>query len=307
MNALLLSAVACCLFAACLATNDEEKPGFDYRPGSFWFGECTTGKSQSPINIDTKKAASADENAGRIHIKTMGVVSKSKVFFTGSALEVLLEEFSVPTDVTIPANAMTIGNSSTVQLGQPLAVQPLQFHLHTKSEHTLDGFYAPGELHIVTKVKDGESDYCDSQESGCLAVFGVMLSYFEDGTAANPVIDELFKFLPSKAGKENGMYDEDPFNIDDLLPASNDYYTYAGGLTTPPCSEIVTWHVFKNPVGITTKEVLDHQKLVAFGAGKDCTYTFQDVCVPPREKTNHRDVQPLNGRTVYYIPGHTKN
>lgn len=230
----------------------------------------------------------------------MGTVSRAKVYFTGTALEVTFEKFSKKAKVTIPANKMTVGNSKKISVGDPLAVQPLQFHLHTFSEHTLDGLYAPGELHIVTKVKEGESDYCDSLESGCLAVFGIMLSFQGDGHTSNSVLRKIYRVKPEEAGKDNGRYVRGHLSLDTLLPKSQAYFTYMGSLTTPPCSEIVTWHVFESAIAMSKKHFNEHQMLVAFGGGPDCEETVNKVCVPPREKTNDRDIQPLNGRTLTY-------
>ncbi|KAJ7405539.1 Receptor-type tyrosine-protein phosphatase gamma [Willisornis vidua] len=44
----------------------------------------------------------------------------------------------------------------------------------------------------------------------------------------------------------------DPFVLRELLPTSlGSYYRYTGSLTTPPCSEIVEWIIFRRPVPIS--------------------------------------------------------
>jgi carbonic anhydrase len=49
------------------------------------------------------------------------------------------------------------------------------------------------------------------------------------------------------------------FNAADLLPANRNYYTFDGSLTTPPCSEGVTWFVLE-----ATREVSPEQ-VATFG------------------------------------------
>jgi carbonic anhydrase len=66
-------------------------------------------------------------------------------------------------------------------------------------------------------------------------------------------------------------------NVADLLPSDPAYYTYLGSLTTPPCSEGVTWYVLKTPVQLSSEQV------AAFGK------------VYPM---NARPIQPLNGREL---------
>lgn len=47
--------------------------------------------------------------------------------------------------------------------------------------------------------------------------------------------------------------------LDDLLDYIDisDYYAYSGSLTTPPCSESVTWIVFRDVLAISDKQVLN--------------------------------------------------
>lgn len=238
---------------------------------------------------------------GKIDLKTLGTLSQFTVFFSGTCLEVHFDKFSKPMNLRIPANAYTIGNSRKVKHGDLLAVEGLQMHMHTVSEHTIDGSYAPGELHLVTKVKPGESDHCDAQEGGCLAVLGIRLGFKGDGYRSNAALETLFAVLPKFKGEEHGVVHHASLKLDDLLPDSLEYYTYLGSLTTPPCSEIVTWIVFPNPIRISTILVKAHQLLVATAPGDDCSFIYGGLCFPFREKANNRMIQPLYGRDVYYV------
>jgi carbonic anhydrase len=64
----------------------------------------------------------------------------------------------------------------------------------------------------------------------------------------------LWEHLPKEEGRE-----EVPANVtidpSSLLPAQRGYYTYTGSLTTPPCSEGVTWLVLKTPVDISEAQI----------------------------------------------------
>lgn len=51
----------------------------------------------------------------------------------------------------------------------------------------------------------------------------------------------------------------DTFRLASLLPDENQmerFYTYKGSLTTPPCSEAVTWILFPDPLPVSLAQVI---------------------------------------------------
>jgi carbonic anhydrase len=121
--------------------------------------------------------------------------------------------------------------------------------------------HAAMELHLVHKASDGS-----------LAVVAVML---KEGKA-NKVVNTVWSNIASEEGKENApatvMVD-----AAGLLPNKHNYYTFPGSLTTPPCTEGVTWLVLEEPV------TLSKEQIAKFAA------------IYPN---NARPLQPLNGRVV---------
>lgn len=114
-----------------------------------------------------------------------------------------------------------------------------QFHFHHPSEETIKGKRFPMEAHLV-----------HSDAAGNLAVVSVLL---EEGDA-NPLVETLWGLAPKTAGPEKSD-DNQQIDAAGLLPADRSYFTFAGSLTTPPCTEGVSWFVFKSPVTISKKQV----------------------------------------------------
>ena len=114
----------------------------------------------------------------------------------------------------------------------------LQFHFHHMSEHTLDGRQFPLEVHFVHKSVDGDE----------LAVIGV---FFDEG-AENAALAPVWQAMPARAGIVSTGASVDPAQ---LLPASRTAFRYAGSLTTPPCSEIVSWTVFGEPLSVSSGQI----------------------------------------------------
>jgi carbonic anhydrase len=136
-----------------------------------------------------------------------------------------------------------------------------QFHFHHPSEEHVNGKAFAMVAHLVHADADGN-----------LAVVAVLLH----GGTANPVIASVWQHLPAHEGPEQKL-DDVTVDVNGLLPEDHGYYTFTGSLTTPPCSEGVTWFVLKTP------EPISKSQAAAFGR------------IFPR---NARPIQPLAGREV---------
>ena len=115
-----------------------------------------------------------------------------------------------------------------------------QFHFHHPSEEHVNGKGFPLVAHLVHADADWH-----------LAVVAVLL---EQGNA-NPLIDALWKNIPSERDKPQDIPSVS-VNVQDSLPAEHSYLTYAGSLTTPPCSEGVTWYVLKSHAAVSAEPAL---------------------------------------------------
>ena len=127
-----------------------------------------------------------------------------------------------------------------------------QFHFHHPSEESIKGKRYPMELHLV---------HSDAQ--GNLAVVSVLL---EEG-AANALIETLWGLAPKAAGPEK-VDDAVQINAADLLPANRSYYSFAGSLTTPPCTEGVSWFVLETPVKVSKNRWLPLRRSILTMSGQ---------------------------------------
>jgi carbonic anhydrase len=137
-----------------------------------------------------------------------------------------------------------------------------QFHYHTPSENTIEGRYYPMEAHFVHADKEGN-----------LAVISVMYTIGD----TNKELQKAWSQMPSDVGGKEKL--KEVVDAKMLLPEKGgDYYRFNGSLTTPPCSEGVSWFVLKN----------------ADTASKEQVEKFSHVM----HHDNNRPVQPINARVI---------
>ncbi len=123
--------------------------------------------------------------------------------------------------------------------------QLTQFHFHHPSEEEIHGKNFDMVIHLV-----------HSDASGNLAVVAVLLK----SGKINQALQTMWDYVPKEKEKE-ATVEGVLINAADLLPLNHGYYTFTGSLTTPPCTEGVTWFVLKTPEQISSGEVQVFAKL----------------------------------------------
>ena len=151
-----------------------------------------------------------------------------------------------------PGSTLTVGDKSYVLK---------QFHFHHPSEEHVNGKRYDMVAHLVNADADGK-----------LAVVAVLLKK----GSANAMVQKIWENLPKEEGEATDVAGVE-VNASALLPTDTAYYTFTGSLTTPPCSEEVTWFVLKTPNELSAGEVAAFAKIYPHNA---------------------RPIQPTNGREI---------
>jgi carbonic anhydrase len=209
------------------------------------------GMAQTPIDIQTANAV-------------VGVLPDIEFRYNSTPFEV---------ENTGHVVEVVYHSGSSIHVGRSVTdiYQLAQFHFHAPSEHTIDGIQYDAELHLVHKNILGQ-----------LVVIGILLS--KSATAGSGIFDEIVSTAPMTVG--TGMRDGLSLNASSLLPSDLGYFTYAGSLTTPPCTEGVRWFVLGTPVAVSESVI---QQLHLISSQFPGYNGFAN---------NNRPVVPLNGRTV---------
>jgi carbonic anhydrase len=169
-----------------------------------------------------------------------------------------------------PAPLKLINNGHTVQVNFPAGswltvgdarYELKQLHFHRPSEERIDGRASEMVVHLVHASDKGET-----------AVIAILLRR----GAANATVQKIWAAIPSAVGQEREIVGTQ-IDASDLLPSTKAYYTFRGSLTTPPCTEGVTWFVLEKQGSASEEQVR------AFGR------IFS---------ANARPVQSLNGRVT---------
>ncbi|PYI31805.1 carbonic anhydrase [Aspergillus indologenus CBS 114.80] len=194
---------------------------------------CSGGKHQSPIDILTEEVDYVE--------------SGSLVFDIPAAEEAKLSNLGSGLEVVLARGTFTTGEDYQYQLAQ--------FHFHTPSEHRVEQEYYPLEVHFV--FKDHETN------------IAVVAFLFQLSSTDKPVppFESIFHHLdkidtPGRS-TETGSLD---FTYLTAHLKSHAIYRYTGSLTTPPCTEGVSWYISAKPLPLDVVSFNKIKRILKFNA-----------------------------------------
>merc|ERR1719238_109953 len=200
-----------------------------------WGGLCVTGREQSPIDVVTSAVVTGDApptietriSAVLKYVKNTGYALQ--LFETSPATHELNQDGEV--------HVMAEGQPKGYSMINGAKYNFYQVHWHTPSENTVDGQSFPLEAHFVHQLDD------PALVGGYhrLAVIGLIYELGE----CNTFLDYFWDTFPGTKG--TAAYDGVALDFNAKLSAAlaEGYYHWYGSLTTPPCTEGVSWNLLK--------------------------------------------------------------
>ncbi|KAG5637199.1 hypothetical protein H0H81_005412 [Sphagnurus paluster] len=193
--------------------------------------KCSTGASQSPINLDRYIGSPVANPIVRIP--------------DGYAV---FENLG--TTVEVAAVGQTYFGGKVYQLKQ--------YHFHTPSEHRINEEFFPLEIHLDVSLK--------RNVDGTRLVLGAVFEITTNG-ATTPLVWTLAQHIHLIATPDSKTT---VFGLTaaQLITAfqSCRLYQYSGSLTTPPCSEGIIWLVSQTPLPIDVGSYLAFKRVIKFNS-----------------------------------------
>lgn len=169
-----------------------------------------------------------------------------------------------------PALFRIIDNGHTVKASFALGAGTLEVmgrHFDLQELH----FHRPAEERINGQVHDLGAHLVFQDLEGRQAIIAILF----DRGSEHPLIQTLWNNLPLERQQE--LAPSIALDLNQLLPAKRDYWTYMGSRTMPPCSEDVLWMVFKQAQQISDDQISIFSRLY---------------------RQNARPLQPTNNRLI---------
>jgi carbonic anhydrase len=219
---------------------------------------CTAGKEQSPIDLVNPVT---DSSLAPLRLAWGAFLSYSVVNVHGHTIQVDQTAAQAPRFID--------PNTGTEYFLK-------QFHFHSPSDHTWSGSYRDMEVHFVHQAL-----------GGALLVVGV--SFQSQLYGSNAFLNQFWTTLASLATDNARVARAVALNFTDALPVNPGYMTYPGSLTTPPCSESVTWYVMEDAIQVSVDQLRAFRQALELSATNPTTFEVFG---------NSRRTQKIESRTL---------
>ncbi|KAI4378711.1 hypothetical protein MLD38_016151 [Melastoma candidum] len=246
-----------------IALEADDQREFDYIKGSkkgpeHWgeikeeWGACKNGEMQSPIDLLSE----------RVKIVPKSVVDIRTWYRpTNATLKNRGHDIMLQWDANKAGSIKINGTDYYLQQG----------HWHSPSEHSVNGRRYDLELHLVHVSPD-------PNVKNKIVVVGML---YKGGLLRNAFLSKLTRKLATMIDKEEErkMGIVDPKHVE---MKGEKYFRYMGSLTTPPCTQGVTWFINKETSFASWRQI---------NLLRDAVHDYAEK--------NARPVQKLNGRDVH--------
>ena len=223
------------------------------------FALCGTGTEQSPIDI----VMSDIEKTNDGFTDTIGwtIPSGEYANYIKGGNGDLLEEFN--------GHAFEVSHiGATLQWGpkgEQATYKMKQFHMHTPSEHKVNGVHYDMEMHFVHVLDDATDTEGWSWTPKKVIV---VAQFFKSGVGMGTPfwVRQLSEAAPKLSGDAANVVPIDFASLaqsvqvgslpqsgppnKNFRPNYENFFKYDGSFTTPPCTEGVQWVILKNPIFI---------------------------------------------------------
>ncbi|KAJ1335810.1 carbonic anhydrase [Microdochium nivale] len=210
---------------------------------------CNTGKNQSPIDMvaGSFSMISGADISLEIPDQVTGAVFEN----LGTTVEVVMEG---------------AGGKLTLPSGTELELK--QFHFHHPSEHVDNGVSMPMEMHMVFQTAG------TTPQTAVIGVYVDVDAGIAGGRrrtnsrrAPSPVLETVFSSV-GKIAEPGTKTQTGPLVMSEIVSAvlAGGFQSYSGSLTTPPCSEQVTWLVSTQKLSISAGTFTNARNVLGFNS-----------------------------------------
>lgn len=241
--------------------------GWSYPDQDHWAALCQVGTQQSPIPLSYS-------------VSEYGDYPPFSMFGYEQNMSILLKNNGHSAEVRQKAGTHIPEISGG---GLPEVYQLDHIHFHWKSEHTIENYRFPLEMHLVHYVKRHGSTQEALKYPGGVAVVAVLFDLSPDDVED---FDPLLAEIATLQTKLNVPDELGGFVIKNYLPKDlAGFYRYNGSLTTPNCTEGIIWTVFTNTIPISKQQIQIFEKM----------HSDNDLIL----SQNYRTLQNINGRRIH--------
>lgn len=224
------------------------------------------GSAQSPINISREDVIVIDEEDRG---SALGALGDLDAQYSGTIDVVLTHTGHTVAAKVPPGNVLTGGpyGDHTYDM--------FNIHYHTPAEHAIENVLPDAVFHFVHARSD------IPENMGVVAIFFTAQSDEDVATGSPPAPPHPFlsAWLDGIAHTPtHGDRTQASLPLDSLDLSHSSFVTYSGSLTTPPCSEIVTWVVSTTPIIVPKSQIKALESHLGF--------------------PNNRPLQPVNARPI---------